>query len=266
MISDYVYHRILISRGNIISRGRSLYKREGLWSLIRTSFLFFKEICLTIFPNYIQYCHHKIFNSSQNFEFDGKRYNYFFHPYCTTWRNERTVAVPIIWEIIKGYEGQSRNVLEIGNMLSYYFKVNHDIVDKYEIMDGVINEDIVDFRPSKKYDLIVSILTLVEVGVSEYPKDPSKIIRTVENLRTFLSPGGQIVVVMGLGFNPQFDKSLENKKIQFTTQGYLKHIEGFKWKEDSWENVKDVKYDKSIPTARGLIIGRIERTKEKNDG
>ena len=261
MISDDVYHRILITRGNIISRGRNLYKREGFWSLIRSSFLFFREICIITLPNYIWYCYYKIFKSSQTFEFQGNRYNYFFHPYCTTWRNERTVAVPIVWEIIKPYESQGRNVLEIGNVLSYYFKVNHDIVDKYEIMDGVINEDIVDFKSSKKYELIVSIVTLEEVGLSEFPKDPFKFLRTIENLKTLLSPSGLIVLVMGLGFNPQFDKSLEDKKIVFTKQGYLKHIKGHRWKEVSWENVMHVKYDKSVPTANAVMVGIIHQNK-----
>ena len=44
-------------------------------------------------------------------------------------------------------------LLEIGNVLSHYFKWDHDVVDKYEKVEGVINEDVVDFRPSKKYDI-----------------------------------------------------------------------------------------------------------------
>jgi len=49
-------------------------------------------------------------------------------------------------------------------VLSHYFAVKHDIVDKYEIAPSVVNEDLVNFKPGKKYDLIVSISTLEHVG------------------------------------------------------------------------------------------------------
>jgi hypothetical protein len=259
MISGDAYHRILITKGNILSRAKKLYNREGFWSLVRTSFSFLKEICLVAIPNNIWYLRHKIFKSSETFEFQGKTYHYFFHPYCTSWRNERTVAVPILWDIVKGYEEKKKNILEVGNMLSYYFKVSHDVLDKYEIMDGVINEDVVDFKPSKKYDLIVSVLTLPEVGWHESPKDPTKTIRALKNLRTLLTLGGQIAVVMGLGINPEFDMSLESKTIEFDKQGYLRHLKGYMWQEADWKGVKDVKYDKSIPTANAVMVGVIHQ-------
>ena len=97
-------------------------------------------------------------------------------------------------------------------MLSYYFQVSHDILDKYEIIEGVINDDVVDYKSSKKYDLIISVLTLPEVGWYESPRDPTKTIRALENLKTLLSPDGEIAVVMGLGINPEFDMSLKIKQ------------------------------------------------------
>jgi hypothetical protein len=42
-----------------------------------------------------------------------------------------------------------RNVLEVGNVLSHYFPVHHDVLDKYEKAKGVINEDVVEFSPAK---------------------------------------------------------------------------------------------------------------------
>ncbi|MDF0681510.1 MAG: hypothetical protein P0116_11165 [Candidatus Nitrosocosmicus sp.] len=40
-------------------------------------------------------------------------------------------------------------------MISYAMDIDHDVIDKYELMDGIINEDIVDYKPKSKYDLIV---------------------------------------------------------------------------------------------------------------
>ena len=261
MISGDAYHRILITKGNILCRAKMLYKREGFWPLVRISFSFLKEICLVTFPNNIWYLRHKIFKSSETFEFQGKTYRYFFHPYCTTWRNERTVAVPILWNFVKRYEAKGKNILEVGNMLSYYFKVGHDILDKYEIMEGVINQDVVDYKSSKKYDLIISVLTLPEVGWYELPRDPTKTIRALENLKTLLSPGGEIAVVMGLGINPEFDTSLGNKTIEFEKQGYLKHLKGYRWQESDGEDVIHIKYDKSVPTANVVMVGIIHQNK-----
>jgi hypothetical protein len=82
----------------------------------------------------------------------------------------------------------------VGNVLSHYFSVNHDVVDKYEKAEGVINRDIIDFHPSKEYDLIISISTLEHVGwdedISDHKilHDPSKILRAIENLRGLLAP------------------------------------------------------------------------------
>ena len=240
---------IRTTTGNILSKAKQAYNREGLSYVLRSG--------LMMSLGYLFIYYYKAFKSSDTFEFQGKTYHYFFHPYCTTWRNERTVAVPIIWDIVKKYEEEKKNILEVGNMLSYYFKVSHDILDKYEINDGVINEDVVDFKPSKKYDLIVSILTLPEVGWYDTPRDLGKSIRAFENLKKLLSQDGQIVLVVGLGLNTQFEMSVRSKTIEFEKQGYLRHLKGYTWKEAEWKEVKDVKYDKSVPTAHGILIGTI---------
>jgi len=240
-----------------MSRCRERYNSEGPWNLTRISLLFLKEVCITNIPNHVLCWYHRIFRSNDTFEFQGATYNYFFHAYCTTWRNERTVAVPIIWNLVRRFEEQNKKILEVGNVLSYYFKVNHDILDKYEIMDGVINEDVIDFKPAKQYDLIVSIVTLEHVGWSESPKDPAKVIRAFESLKSLLSPGGQLVVVMGLGLHDQFDTSLRGKKIEFTDQRFMKHLKGYEWQEATLEDVKDVKYDKTVPTANAIVIIRV---------
>lgn len=257
MISDDAYHRILINKGSILSRAKDVYNSEGFWPLVRIFFSFLKEICLVTIPSSIWCFRHKIFESSKTFEFQGKTYHYFFHPYCTTWRNERTVAVPIIWSFVKRYEAKGKKILEVGNTLSYYFKVSHDILDKYEITKGVINDDVVDYKSSKKYDLIVSVVTLPEVGWHESPRDPTKTTRALENLKTLLSSDGEIAVVLNLGINPEFDKSLENKTIKFEKQGYLTHLKGYRWQESDWEDVRHIKYDKSVPTANAVMVAII---------
>jgi hypothetical protein len=37
----------------------------------------------------------------------------------------------------------------------------------------------------------------------------------------------------------------------------LKHLKGYRWQEADWKDVKDVEYDKFVPTAHGILIGTI---------
>jgi len=76
-----------------------------------------------------------------------KRYLRFCARYNTTWRNERAIEIPVVYDIVAQETG---DILEVGNVLSHYFHINHDVVDKYEKAEGVTNEDIVDYSPNKK--------------------------------------------------------------------------------------------------------------------
>ncbi len=159
---------------------------------------------------------------NREFVFDGKRYQYFYHPYNTTWSNERKVEIPIIRELLK--QNQGKRILEVGRVLPHYFPVSHDVLDKYEKGKDVINEDVVDFTPARKYDLIVSISTLEHVGWEETPKEPEKAIRAVENLERCLNPGGKIVFTVPVGQNPYLDNLISDKKIRTDKLYYFNEI------------------------------------------
>lgn len=100
--------------------------------------------------------------------------------------------------MVRKYQG--KNILEIGNVLSHHLEFEHDILDKYENAEGVINEDVVNFKSKKKYDLIVGISTLEHVGWDE---KPMKIPSAVENLKTLItSRGGMIIITLPFGTTP----------------------------------------------------------------
>jgi hypothetical protein len=197
---------------------------------------------------------------SRTFAFEGHTYSYFFHEYNRTWANERAVEIPIVWEMMKKYRG--KRILEVGNVLSHYFKVDHDIVDKYERANGVINQDIVVFRPPRKYDLIVSISTLEHVGMDEKqtPTEPRKILRAVESLKSLLVSGGKMIITLPIGYTLELDELLKEGKIEFAKRYCLKRISmDNKWVETDWNGIQNTKYSFPFPAANGLIIGLIER-------
>ena len=198
------------------------------------------------------------FKSSRSFRFNGKKYNYFYHKYSITWNNERTIEVPIIWKIVKKYK--NKNILEVGNVLSHFFDFQHDIVDKYEIADGVINQDVVDFKPLKKYDLIVAISTLEHVGWDETPREPLKIFRAIENLKSLLTENGKIVITLPKGHSPVLDNLLSENKLKFSEQYFLKRVSrSNKWKQCNWKKISKAVYGYPVRySANGLIIGIIK--------
>jgi SAM-dependent methyltransferase len=247
-----VYKATHVTKAGLVSQAIKAYKREGLYYVIRVS-------AVNIL-GYLLVWYYRKFKSSESFEFQGNSYRYFFHPYGTTWRNERAAVVPIIWDIVKKGREQEKRILEVGNMLSYYFKVDYDILDKYEIVDGVINEDVVHFNPSKRYDLIVSPLSLMSVGWDEDPQDPNKVLHAINNLKRLLAPGGQIVVALGLGHNLGMDKLLKSSELQFDRHYYLKRISGYRWKEVDRLDLNKVKYDDYIPTANEVLVGVIHKS------
>jgi SAM-dependent methyltransferase len=250
-------HKVVYTAGvdSLFSQAKWAYSRRGLKYVAGAGI----KMAMEVPSNLFWFWYYRKFKATESFEFQGKRYHYLIHRYNTTWKNERSVSIPIIWDIVEQYHKEGKSILELGNVLSYVFPVHHDILDKYEKARNIINQDIVDYTPRKRYDLIVSVLCLPCVGWDETPRDPGKIIRALANMKNLLRHGGRIVVALGLGYNSNLDSYLRKGKIRFDIQHYMKKISHYEWREVSWEEVKDSKYDYSIPTANGLLIGINEK-------
>jgi len=190
------------------------------------------------------------------FEFNGRRYRYLHRRPNRTWTNERCVEIPIIWKIVCEEPGR---ILEVGNVLSRYFSCRHDILDKYEKGKGVINFDVVDFKPPSRYDLIISISTLEHVGFDPPEgRDSDKIRQAIENLRkNCLAQSGRIVVTLPLGYNLVFDRMLYEGRLGFTDVFYMKRTARNSWVQTDARHVTDAKYRFMLCTANALVIGEI---------
>lgn len=202
--------------------------------------------------------YYKRFKSNRIFVFQEKSYKYFYHRYNFAWRNERAVEIPIVWEIINEYRG--KKILEVGDVLSHYFSITHEILDKYDKSAGLINQDVCDFQPRGKYDLIVSISTLEHVGWDEEPREPMKILRAMENLKSLLAAKGKIIATLPLGYNPIVDRLLQEGKVQFTKMYCLKRISrDNQWMETPFQGVNNARYAYPFNNANGLVIGVMEK-------
>ncbi|MBI4896790.1 MAG: hypothetical protein HY827_00285 [Actinobacteria bacterium] len=168
----------------------------------------------------------------RGFDFDGHRYRYLVDPYNTTWLTERAVEVPIVEREVRDAEARNARILEVGNVLAYYGDFNHVVVDKYESAPGVINEDIVDYSPGNKFDLVVAISTVEHVGWDEQPRSPEKLTDALENMRSLVAPGGRLVVTMPAGYNDYLDARLRDDDLGFDWLGAVRrrHRWSLRWR------------------------------------
>ena len=244
----------------LLFKTRDTAKKKGIYYVCHAG----SKRIVTGLKGYFEYYYYKTFKSIKCFTFQNESYKYFYHGYNTTWKNERAVEIPIVWQIVKKYVG--KNILEVGNVLSNYFPVNHDIVDKYEHAENVINQDAIDFQTAKRYDLIISISTLEHVGWDENPSDheilhkSDKILHVIANLGKLLTPKGIMVITVPLGYNHDLDKLLRSNQVRFKRRFCLKRIsKDNRWIEVAWEDIDGIKYNSPFPAANGLLIGIVEK-------
>jgi len=229
---------------------RHLLKKEPILKKIKKIYDFIFDLTV-ICPYYA------LFRPAGVFTFQRKTYRYHLSPYNFTWENERIVEVPIIWQLVK--ENKGKKILEVGNVLSHYFCVNHDVVDKYERSKGVINEDVADLIPKCRYDLIVSISTFEHIGFDESTKDPDKILHALQNVKKILAAGGRAVITLPLGYNPGLDRQLLEQKLPFDEKHCLRRVSRLNsWTQVNWDLVNEPTYDRPYRFANWLFIGVIK--------
>ncbi len=234
----------------IISRALNSVRKHGFRHAIHWG-IFILKLHLT--PPSLLY----FIRPNTYFEFSGAKYRYLYSKRNFTWESERQVEVPVILAEVR--KSRSKRILEVGNVLSNYADVHHDVLDKYEVADGVINEDVVNFKTKRPYDLIVSISTLEHVGWDETPRERMKFVKAIDNLRKNLSKKGKIVFTVPIGYNKDIDWLLFHKKIDFAEVHYLKRISKEMWIETTWENVKRSKCGYPYSNSNAIVVGTITK-------
>lgn len=210
--------------------------------------------------NLLGFGYYGLLRAGRRFTFHGQSYAYLHRWYNANWRNERAVEVPIVWRAVQAAAGR---VLEVGNVLRHYYPVQHNVVDKYERAAGVLNIDLLDFRPAQLYDLIVSISTLEHIGWDETPREPGKLLRALDHVRALLSPGGQAILTAPLGYNPELDDLLRRDAIPWSALGCLRRTgRPGVWAEAAWAEVRGRPWPAyGNAQAEFVIIGKLSHAR-----
>lgn len=187
------------------------------------------------------------------FQFRGKELAYLLHRYNITWASERGVEVPAVRCYL---ETAGEKVLEIGNVLSHYGPIKHEVIDKFEKGDGVINEDIVHFHPGKQYDLIVSISTFEHIGYDDDAAGSSadKMQEAIRASRRLLSRSGKLVITAPIGYNPDLDRLLRQDQLGSAKEIYLKKYGRLDWRECPKQEALQAKYKDPFPYANAIVV------------
>ncbi|MDI6785163.1 MAG: hypothetical protein QMD92_00480 [bacterium] len=220
-----------------------------------------KSIVKFLITPFIQYLE----NRKKTFIFQSKKYCYFYNRRNYTFINERAIEIPIFNRIVNKYK--IGKILEVGSTLWNYFHQDYHIVDKYDHSTGIINMDILSYKPKFKYDLIISISTLEHVGWNEnlYSAKKSKnnndcFFKTIKHLESLLSNKGVLIFSVPLGYNPFVDLSL-TKNFKYFTELHFMQRSYFKnqWKQVKYKHIKNLKHNHILSYSNAIVVGVINK-------
>ena len=194
----------------------------------------------------------------RTFRFRDKDWDCFYHDYNVTWCNERCVEVPVGLDYLERFRGQA--VLEVGNVLSHYATGDHTVLDKYERAHGIVNEDIVEYKPVKPFDLVLSISTLEHIGFDDDAAGESreKLLAAISACRALLEPGGLFAFTVPLGYNPDLDQLIADKALGADREWFMQRSGPRDWGEVPREKATGAAYGRPYPYANALLIAEYD--------
>ena len=190
----------------------------------------------------------------KSFTFHGRSLPYLYHRYNMTWASERCIEVPIARSFLA--EERPEATLEVGNVLSHYGAIDHDVLDKFERGERVINQDIIDFKPAKPYQFIVSISTFEHIGYDDAVGGSSaeKIVHAVDTCRRLLENGGRLVITAPIGYNPELDQLLRDDTLKPREETFLKKYGNLDWRECAKAEALQCSYKTPFPYANAIAV------------
>jgi SAM-dependent methyltransferase len=190
------------------------------------------------------------------FHFQGVDYPYWLSWYNKTWKNERSVEIALLHNVLFNEGLKVVDVLEVGNVFQHYFEFPHIIIDKYEKGNKVINQDFL--KMSKRelpdmFDFVFSISTFEHVG--EDTKQPELSLEAIKKAKSLLKVGGQLFFTFPIGWNKTLDKQIKSCGVE----DFYLFDNGLGWVECSRKKALSLPYDFVNHTARAVCVCKYKR-------
>jgi len=195
--------------------------------------------------------------AKREFIFEDQALPLFYHRYNMTWANERAVEVPIAAEFLRRFDG--KRVLEVGNVTTHYLDTAHTVIDKYEHGPGIVNDDIADFAPGERFDLILSVSTFEHIGFDDEADGDSgeKIEQAIAICRGLLVAEGRLVLTLPLGYNPALDRRIAEGQLGSDQVVFLKRTGRLEWQGVDAGEALACAYGRPFPYANAVMIAQL---------
>lgn len=238
---------IKIEVGRVVNRARVMTKDEGV---VPTAKFFGKLVV-----EHLEYPVMRKRRADKRFTLFGVEVPFAYHLYSQTWRNERSIEIAVAHEFLK--HRAAGRMLELGNVLGHFGYVGHDVIDRYENVEGIINEDMIGWQAAEPYDTVVSISTLEHVRFDEeLLKDPHGPSLALDSLKATVKPGGRLLVTVPLGYNDGLDEDIKSGRFSFERQAYYRRVsKDNDWREVSQEEGLSCRYASQYEAANAILVG-----------
>lgn len=166
-----------------------------------------------------------------------------------TWRTERLVEIPLAMHALEISPGAE--VLEVGNVLAASGIVGHTVVDKYEVGDGVLNVDVLDYSPERRFDLAISISTVEHIGFDEHPQELDKAGRALMHIAEIAD---RLLVTIPVGCNPDAEAAMIDGPFD-RVELLVKTSRLGQWEQRDVGEATRVRYHVPYFCGNGILVG-----------
>ena len=166
-----------------------------------------------------------------------------------SWRNERCAEIGLGRHVLESRDPS--RVIELGNVLPLAGFGGHTVIDKYERGDGVVNVDILDYVPPRRFDLAISISTLEHVGWDEDPRDPGK---AAVALQRFAELADDLLVTVPVAYHPAFEDAFVEGPFD-RVELLVKTARDARWAPRPLAERSRIRYSAPYANANGILVG-----------
>jgi glycosyltransferase involved in cell wall biosynthesis len=162
----------------------------------------------------------------------------------------RTFELSTITAALDQHDDPQR-VIEIGNVLSHHQRVEHSVLDPYELAPAATwNEDLMRFTPPFSPTLVVSVSAFGPLAYGVGRRKPGRLHRAVRRIISWLAPGGRLLLTLPVGQDPVIADFLESPDRHVTSIRRMRRSHD----SEEWEELTT----DDDPDPRGETIAIVE--------
>jgi hypothetical protein len=165
------------------------------------------------------------------------------------WRTERCVEVALGKHVLRNRD--MTNVLEIGNVLSMTGITGQTVVDKYEMGPNVLNVDVLDYEPTRRFDLVLSISTFEHVGHDEHPREPEKAAKALQRIDALAD---DLLITIPVGYHREFERAFLDGPFD-QVDLLVKASRLPRWESRPLSERESIQYAFPYASANGVLVG-----------